>query len=957
MSAMAAAGTSIEINGRDRFAPGSETRLLVVESGVADLFVFLGDTERPAGPRLLVASLEAGMVLPFPDLPAAGLRVSLVGVGACRIRSHNASERQDGASVDLVSADGLDAGIAAVLRERAASGGHVRRAYAAEPGECTRMDKGAWVSAHHPLWLGVFPIREDGAAASEPTEFRLVGEGHEYQLTSECHLEALTGQDHVTRFGWDAPDAWMLGVLRRARELLIEQEQERGARSLRRRERDSEQLSGALSTLPAIVAGRGPGAAGAAVPGADLVGEDPVLALAAVCADLKIPFEGSLEPIEHDDPYEVLQDLLRRRNLRFRKVVLKPGWWRQDSQSMVCFDANSGSPVAVLRKRAGRFVRVDPVGGTSRLIDAGEAKALHDVAFTVFKPLPFQPLKGMDLLRHVLSGRGRVDLLWALGLSIAVALLGLVVPILTNVLISQVIPFAEIPSLMHLGLGLAAVAFGTALFSLIRSVALLRFQAFADGTLQAAVWDRLLRLPVRFFRRYEAGDLLIKATAPTELRQLFSDTILTAALSAIFSLVNLALMVFYAPWLALWAAVFTVVTSLIMLILVRVQLRFERQQIQADASVSSFLMQMLWGIQKIRLMGGEDRAFARWVSRFAEQRRLIARADRIGGIISTLEHILPILASVLIFFLVVRAENTIAIGAYAAFAAAFGTFNGAILGLVMAISDALSAVPVYQNMKPILLEQPEIDEERAPAPDLSGRVEVRNLAFRYTEGGPLVLNGIDFSVRPGEFVAFVGPSGSGKSTILRLLLGFETPEQGTVTYDGIDLSRIDPKTLRRQMGVVLQRGTILPGTIYENICGAALVDMDDAWQAARMAGLDEEIEAMPMGMHTVLSDGGGGLSGGQRQRLMIARAVVRKPTILLMDEATSALDNRTQAIVSSSLAHLNATRIVIAHRLSTIKQADCIFVVVDGRIEQRGAYRELMQVEGPFRDLASRQKL
>ena len=278
-----------------------------------------------------------------------------------------------------------------------------------------------------------------------------------------------------------------------------------------------------------------------------------------------------------------------------------------------------------------------------------------------------------------------------------------------------------------------------------------------------------------------------------------------------------------------------------------------------------------------------------------------------------------------------------------------------MLGLVSAVSTSLSAIPIYENMKPLMTEQPEIDPERKPAPAFEGSIHLSNVSFRYDEDGPLILNGIDLDIGAGQFVAFVGPSGSGKSTIFRLLLGFETPEQGTIGYDGLDLSRLDLKTVRRQTGVVLQRGAILPGSIFENIVGSAPLSQEEAWEAARMAGFDEDIEHMPMGMHTVLTEGGGTLSGGQRQRLMIARAVVRRPKILLMDEATSALDNRTQAIVSKSLAHLNATRVVIAHRLSTVVNADRIFVVVAGRIAQSGTYEELIQTEGPFRDLAQRQ--
>ena len=236
-----------------------------------------------------------------------------------------------------------------------------------------------------------------------------------------------------------------------------------------------------------------------------------------------------------------------------------------------------------------------------------------------------------------------------------------------------------------------------------------------------------------------------------------------------------------------------------------------------------------------------------------------------------------------------------------------------------------------------------------------GAIEASRLRFRYKEDLPIVLNDVSFTINPGEFVAFVGHSGSGKPTLFRLLLGFEKPESGFIHFDGLDLDDIDPQALRRQMGVVLQNGRITDGDIFTNIIGTAPLSIDDAWEAARAAGLDKDIEAMPMGMHTVISEGGGGLSGGQRQRLLIARAIVHRPRILLFDEATSALDNQTQSTVSRSLEQLNATRIVIAHRLSTILHADRIFVFDQGGIVQQGTYDELMAQEGLFRDLAQRQ--
>jgi ATP-binding cassette subfamily C protein len=264
-------------------------------------------------------------------------------------------------------------------------------------------------------------------------------------------------------------------------------------------------------------------------------------------------------------------------------------------------------------------------------------------------------------------------------------------------------------------------------------------------------------------------------------------------------------------------------------------------------------------------------------------------------------------------------------------------------------------VPTYERAKPILETLPEVDEMKADPGELTGELEVSHVSFRYREDGPIVLKDVSVQVKPGEFVALVGPSGSGKSTLFRLLLGFEKLEAGAVYYNGRDLVGLDIREVRRQIGVVLQNGKLMAGDIFTNIIGSSLLTLEDARQAARMAGLEDDLKAMPMGLHTVISEGGGTLSGGQRQRLLIARALVHRPRILFFDEATSALDNRTQAIVSESLDNLQATRIVIAHRLSTIMNADRIYVLQDGRVVQQGTYDELIQAEGVFADLAKRQ--
>ena len=241
---------------------------------------------------------------------------------------------------------------------------------------------------------------------------------------------------------------------------------------------------------------------------------------------------------------------------------------------------------------------------------------------------------------------------------------------------------------------------------------------------------------------------------------------------------------------------------------------------------------------------------------------------------------------------------------------------------------------------------------------LNGRIELSNVYFRYTDSMPYVVDGMSLKIQPGEYVAIVGSTGCGKSTLIRLLLGFETPEKGAIYYDGKDISKLDLRSLRRKIGVVMQEGKLFQGDIYSNIAiSAPQLTLNEAWEAAELAGIADDIRAMPMGMQTILSEGQGGISGGQKQRLMIARAIAPRPKILMFDEATSALDNRTQKQVSDALDGLRCTRIVIAHRLSTIKNCDRILVLDKGRIMEDGTYDELIAKNGFFAELVERQRL
>lgn len=649
--------------------------------------------------------------------------------------------------------------------------------------------------------------------------------------------------------------------------------------------------------------------------------------------------------------------IARASRLRTRTVALRDDWWRHDNGPLLAFIGKQQRPVALVRHDRG-YLLCDPLRGAEVALTAALAAEIQPFAHTFYRPFPDKALGLMDVARSGLRGCGR-DGATVLGAGLIAALIGLVPAICTGAIFNSILPGAERSQLMQVSIILVACGVASALFTLVRGIALLRIESRMSVTVQAAVWDRLLSLPMTFFRPYASGDLAMRAMGIDSIRQVVSGTVITAVLGGLFSLCNFALMFVYSPTMAWWATLLIGVAMLATVVGSLLQLRHQRGIAAIQTRTSGLVLQLLSSIGKLRVAGAEVTAFTLWARRFAEQRQLQYRARAIGNGIGAFNAAFPILASMLLFWtalpLIQSAQAPMRTGDFLAFLSAYGACQGALLGTCTALLGTLSVVPLYEQAKPILQACPEVDLSKAEPGRLTGDIEVQGATFRYSADGPPVLRGISLHVRAGEFVAFVGPSGSGKSTILRLLLGFETPETGAIYLDGQDLAGLDIQAVRRQIGVVLQSGRLTSGDIYGNIVGSAPLSVEHAWAAARQAGFADDVEAMPMGMHTVVSEGGGTLSGGQRQRLMIARALVRQPRLLFLDEATSALDNRTQAIVSASLAQLHATRIVVAHRLSTIIHADRICVVDRGQIVQSGRYDELMAERGLFADLARRQ--
>jgi ATP-binding cassette subfamily C protein len=363
--------------------------------------------------------------------------------------------------------------------------------------------------------------------------------------------------------------------------------------------------------------------------------------------------------------------------------------------------------------------------------------------------------------------------------------------------------------------------------------------------------------------------------------------------------------------------------------------------------------------------GAEGRAFTHWVQRYSSQVRLSSNIQKLKDFVGVFHSMLPTLSTALLYLfsyeMLLEARQPgqtsgLGLGSFLAFNVAFGTFLGGVLSLSQTAVGIQNLFVQAKRVQPILEAEPEIDEEKRDPGELTGRLAMDSVSFSYDSEGPRILDSVTMNAEPGEFVAIVGPSGSGKSTLFRMLLGFEAPQEGVVSFDGQDLASLDVLAVRRQLGVVLQGGRLDAGSVFDNIACGNVLTLDEAWAAAGDAGFADEVREMPMGMHTIVSVGGGNLSGGQRQRLLIARALAHRPKILIFDEATSALDNRTQAIVSESLERLKVTRIVVAHRLSTIRQADRIYVVEAGRIVQNGAFEELMaQSGGLFSRMMSRQ--
>ncbi|WCT74171.1 ATP-binding cassette domain-containing protein [Sphingomonas naphthae] len=650
-----------------------------------------------------------------------------------------------------------------------------------------------------------------------------------------------------------------------------------------------------------------------------------------------------------------LEEILRASGLQSRPVRLGEGWPARGMDEMLAYYGEDRQPVALLRDRRGRYHIHIPASGEALPLDAAHLAALAEDAHVLYQPLPDKPIKLRDLLFFG-TQRSLPDFLTLVGAALLGAFLASTPSMASRVIFEMLIPQHLTGLLLQAGIALALFALISGIFVFSGTISMSRIRARASSRLKAALWDRVLRQPMGFLQRYTAPDLTMRIQTAENIVAAFHMTAYQSMVTAGYLIVNIATMVWLAPGVAAVAIPILGVLALVTWFAAVAQKKAFSSGEAAEGSTTTFVHALTNGVRKLRLAGAEERAFVKWADRFTRSRMKLINVRKVTNRYGAFVAGYSMLALSGLFVLIGQLSTTqVGVGSFFGFITAFTMSSSSLATLgrqILQLAFQIASIPYIQ---PLLDNPPPLQSKKSNPGELSGGIEVLNLSFAYGPDSPVSLAGVSFSAAPGEFVAIVGPSGSGKSTMLKMLLGLETPLSGAVLYDQHDLASLDLDTVRQQIGVVMQRPQLMPTSIFENLRGVTECGMDEIWEAAEQAGIADEIRAMPMGMHTIVTEGSQTISGGQRQRLALARALARKPAVLLLDEATSALDNQAQSAVMGNLAHLGCTRIVVAHRLSTVINADNIIVLDKGRIVEAGTYSSLMSSAGLFSRLVSGQ--
>lgn len=658
-------------------------------------------------------------------------------------------------------------------------------------------------------------------------------------------------------------------------------------------------------------------------------------------------------PKEVTEFSDQLSYLCRPFGLMFRQIKLTEGWWKDCVGAVLAFRRDDGSAVALIPDGIG-YHFID--NGKTERVSKKNCDILTEEAYCFYKPFPNRKINPFDLTKYAVLTRSVKDIILILAFMGIATLIGLLTPKLSYFLYSTVVESGSVQLLFSTVFFFICISISQTLFSQFQSLYNSVISTKMNIAVQAATMMRILSLPPSFFRKYSSGELSDRAGYLTSLTQSLVGIVFGTGLTSLFSLAYISSIFKYAPGLVIPSVIVMLVTIGFSLIVTFTQQKISKESMETGSKESGLTYAMVSGVKKIRTAGAEKRAFARWANIYAQKAQRTYNPPtfvKINGVISMM---ISTAGTITMYFFAIKTGVDLA--EYNAFTAAYGMVFGAISSLAGLATTFSSIKPVLDMAKPIMDCEPEISENKEVVTKLNGKIEFNNVSFTYAENMPLVVDDMTFTILPNQYIGIVGKTGCGKSTLIRLLLGFEKAQKGSIYYDGKDINSLDLKSLRRKIGVVMQDAKLFRGDIFSNITiSAPWLTMDEAWEAAETAGIADDIENMPMGMHTVISEGSGGISGGQRQRLVIARAIAPKPKILIFDEATSALDNITQKKVSEALEQFHCTRIVIAHRLSTIKHCDRILYLGDGKILEDGTYDELIEKGGLFAELVERQRL
>ena len=677
----------------------------------------------------------------------------------------------------------------------------------------------------------------------------------------------------------------------------------------------------------------------------------------AIDAILKFYHVPSREvPEELEDMNEQLEYLMRPYGIMRRSVILESGWYKDAIGAMLGIRKDNGTVVALIPSGFSGYEYFDLESGKYIKVKKSNEDLFENEAIAFYKPFPLKSLTIKDLIVYIAQVLSVSDYVAIALATLAVSLLGMLTPKINNILFSVVVTSGSVRLLIGIAIFAICLSLTSLIISSVKSLISARINTKLSISIEAATMMRLMSLPADFFKNYSSGELQERAGNISSLCDMLVSTILNTGLTSAFSLIYIYQIFVYAPGLVIPSLIITFITIIFFVVSALMQMKISVKQMELGGKESGMTYALISGVQKIKLAGAEKRAFARWANLYAERISYSYNPPAFLKLNPVISSAISLTGTLVMYYMAVK--TGVSVAEYYAFNTAYGMVSGAFMSLSSIALTFAQIKPILERVKPLLDAKPEISEGKQVITRLSGAVEMNNVSFRYNESMPNVIDNLSLKIRPGQYVAIVGKTGCGKSTLMRLLLGFEKADRGAIYYDGKDINSLDLKSLRRKIGSVMQNGKLLQGDIYSNITiSAPWLTMDEAFEAAEKAGIAEDIRRMPMGMHTMISEGSGGISGGQRQRLMIARAIAPKPKILMFDEATSALDNITQRQVCEALDAMKCTRIVIAHRLSTIKQCDRIIVLDGGHIVEDGTYRELIDNKGYFYELVERQRV